>query len=49
MAEKTFVYEADEVRKTGRTASRKSPVPGRSAIETLVEIEPAAVAPNDFS
>ena len=49
MAEQTFVYESDEVRKTGRTASRKSPVPGRNSIETLVEIEPANVAPNDFS
>ena len=45
---KTFVYETDEVRKTGRIATRPSPIPGKTAIETLVEIEPANVQGNTF-
>lgn len=49
MADKTYVYETDEVRKTGRVATRKSPVPGKNTIEILVEIEPANVGGSDFS
>lgn len=47
--DKTFVYETDEVKKTGRTATRKSPVPGKNSIEILVEITPANTDAGDFA
>ena len=40
--EKSYVYDGQEVRKTGRTAERHVPVPGKTAkrVLTIIEITP---------
>ena len=46
MAKETFVYEGEEVEKTGRTASKTiSVMPNKTRVETLVEITPVGSDP----